>query len=164
MTATRPNPGLLPSTTSSNASANSNQSAQTASPVQFPSLEGGTLRLNDFRGRVVLLNFWATWSAPSVSEVPVLDELQKALGPRGLVVIGISYDDTAEAVRQFQTEVPQNYQIGLGGREATGEFIASYLPMTYLIDRRGRARNRISGLQSRAALEAAIEPLLNEKP
>ena len=138
--------------------------SQLAPDAQFSSLDGGMLRLKDFQGRVVLLNFWTTWAAPSRKEIPVLNQLQKDLGPRGLSVIGISYDDTADAVRQFQKEVPQDYQIGLGGKQVAAQLQSLAFPTTYLIDRRGRIRKKMVGGQTRAAFEAAIEPLLSEAP
>jgi len=175
MNGTRPNESLMPTTSrpnsgSSNRSANtntggnSNSGFEAAPDVQFARLDGGTLRLKDFQGRVVLLNFWTTWADPSRKEIPVLNELQKEFGPRGLTVIGISYDDAAEAVKQFQKEIPQDYQIGLGGKEAGTQLLSTAFPTTYLIDRRGRIRKKMVGGQTRAALEAGIEPLLNEGP
>ena len=151
-----------PLLTSSNSSANAN--FEPAPDAQFARLDGGTLRLKDFQGRVVLLNFWTTWATPYRDEVPVLNELQKDLGPRGLSVIGISYDDTADAVRKFQNEVPQNYQIGLDGKQVGTVLQSGAFPTAYLIDRHGRIRKRMIGGQTRIAFEAAIEPLLNEAP
>jgi serine/threonine protein kinase/peroxiredoxin len=159
---TSANTSNRPPLTSSNSSANAN--FPSAPDVQFARLDGGTLRLKDFQGRVVLLNFWTTWATPYRQEIPVLNELQKDLGPRGLSVIGISYDDTADSVRQFQKETPQDYQIGLGGKQVGIALQSGAFPTAYLIDRRGRIRKRILGGQTRAAFEAAIEPLLNEAP
>jgi serine/threonine protein kinase/peroxiredoxin len=166
LTSSAPKPNLANSnkTSNSNSSGNGNNSFGPALDVQFATLEGGTLRLKDFEGRVVLLNFWTTWATPYRKEVPVLNELQNDLGSRGLSVIGISYDDTADAVRQFQKEIPQEYQIGLGGKQVRTELQSTVFPTAYLIDRRGRIRKRIVGGQTRAAFEAAIEPLLSEAP
>lgn len=90
-----------------------------APDVQFSRMDGGTLRLSELRGRVVLLNFWATWCGPCRNEIPTLSAMEKDLGPSGLSVIGVSYDDTADLVRRFQTDIPQSYQIVLGGREVS---------------------------------------------
>src|SRR5690349_8477997 len=90
----------------------------TAAPdVQFIKLDGSPLRLNELKGRVVLLNFWATWCVPCRNEIPSLSAMQKDLESRGLSVIGVSYDDTAELVQEFQKDIPQSYQVVLGGRE-----------------------------------------------
>jgi cytochrome c-type biogenesis protein len=141
--------------------------ANTASPapnVQFPKLEGGTLRLADLRGRVVLLNFWATWCIPCRSEIPALSELQKDLEAKGLSVVGVSYDDTPDLIREFQQDIKQDYPIVLGGKDVGAQLPASPLPTTYIIDREGRIREKFIGEKSRAAFEAIIKPLLDESP
>ena len=122
------------------------------------------MRLKDLHGRVVLLNFWATWCIPCRSEIPSLSAMQKDLDSRGLSVIGVSYDDTADLVRKFQKDLPQSYQIVLGGREVGSQLPASPLPTTYIIDRQGRIRDKMIGERTRAVFEAAIKPLLDEGP
>jgi len=133
-----------------------------APDVQFTKLDGSPFKLNDLRGRVVLLNFWATWCVPCRNEIPSLSAMQKDLDARGLSIIGVSYDDTADLVQQFQKDIPQSYQIVLGGREVGSELPASPLPTTYIIDRQGRIRDKMIGERSRAAFEAVIKPLLDE--
>src|SRR6266542_151255 len=140
------------------------QSFPSAPDVGFTRLDGGTLRLTELRGRVVVLNFWATWCIPCRSEIPSLSAMQKDFESRGLSVIGVSYDDTADLVQRFQKEIPQNYQIVLGGREVGAQLPASPLPTTYIIDREGRIRNKMIGERTRAAFESAIKPLLDEAP
>jgi len=140
-------------------------SATVAAPdVAFTKLDGGTLRLKDLRGRVVLLNFWATWCGPCRNEIPFLSSMQKDLESRGLTIVGVSYDDTADLVRQFQKDLPQSYQVVLGGREVGAELPASPLPTTYIIDREGRIRDKMIGERSRAQFESVIKPLLDEAP
>jgi len=141
-----------------------NQNFSSAPDVQFTRLDGSLMRLRDLKGRVVLLNFWATWCIPCRSEIPSLSAMQKDLEPRGLSVIGVSYDDTASLIQQFQKEIPQNYQIVLGGREVGSQLPASPLPTTYIIDRQGRIREKMIGERTRAAFESAIRPLLDEGP
>jgi cytochrome c-type biogenesis protein len=138
--------------------------AQPAPDVQFPKLDGGTLKLADLRGRVVLLNFWATWCIPCRSEIPSLSGMQKDLESRGLSVVGVSYDDTADLVREFQKDIKQDYAIVLGGKDVGAQLPASPLPTTYIIDREGRIREKFIGEKSRAAFEAIIKPLLDEAP
>jgi cytochrome c-type biogenesis protein len=138
--------------------------APPAPDVQFAKLDGGTLKLADLRGRVVLLNFWATWCIPCRSEIPALSSMQKDLEARGLSVVGVSYDDTADLVREFQKDIKQDYSIVLGGKEVGAQLPASPLPTTYIIDRAGRIREKFIGEKSRAAFEAAIKPLLDEAP
>jgi len=138
------------------------QTFQAAPDVQFTKLDGSAMRLKDLKGRVVVLNFWATWCIPCRSEIPSLSAMQKDLEPRGLSVIGVSYDDTADLVQQFQKDIPQSYQIVLGGREVGAQLPASPLPTTYIIDRAGRIREKIIGETTRAAFESIIKPLLEE--
>ena len=140
------------------------QNSQQAPDVQFTKLDGSALRLKDLHGRVVLLNFWATWCIPCRSEIPLLSAMQKDLGERGLSVIGVSYDDTADLVKQFQKDIPQSYQVVLGGREVGSQLPASPLPTTYIIDREGRIREKMIGERTREAFESSIKPLLDEAP
>jgi cytochrome c-type biogenesis protein len=135
-----------------------------APDVQFSKLEGGTLRLADLRGRVVLLNFWATWCIPCRSEIPALSGLQKDLEAQGLSVVGVSYDDTPDLIREFQQDIKQEYAIVLGGKDVGAQLPASPLPTTYIIDREGRIREKFIGEKSRATFEAVIKQLLDESP
>ncbi len=142
--------------------ADTKQAYAAAPDVQFTKLDGSSFRLNELKGRVVLLNFWATWCVPCRNEIPSLSAMQKDLESRGLSVIGVSYDDTADLVQQFQKDIPQSYQIVLGGREVGSELPASPLPTTYIIDRQGRIRDKMIGERTRDAFEAVIKPLLDE--
>lgn len=138
------------------------QSYTAAPDVQFTKLDGSPFRLKELRGRVVLLNFWATWCIPCRSEIPSLSAMQKDLEAKGLSIIGVSYDDTADLIQQFQKDIPQSYQIVLGGREVGSELPASPLPTSYIIDRQGRIRDKLIGERSREAFESVIKPLLDE--
>ncbi|HEY6121446.1 MAG TPA: redoxin domain-containing protein, partial [Pyrinomonadaceae bacterium] len=148
----------------STAAAKISSTAQPAPDVQFTKLDGGSLKLADLRGRVVLLNFWATWCIPCRSEIPALSAMQKDLEARGLSVVGVSYDDTADLVREFQKDIKQEYAIVLGGKDVGSQLPASPLPTSYIIDREGRIREKFIGEKSRQAFEAVIKPLLDEGP
>ena len=95
----------------------------------------GSLRLADYRGRYVLLNFWASWCVPCVQEMPSLERLYRTLGPRRLVVIGLSQDDTGA-----RNAVPLIHTLGLSFPIAldSGRYGVSVLPSTFLIDPQGR--------------------------
>ena len=99
---------------------------------------------------------------PCRDEIPSLSAMQKDLDARGLSIIGVSYDDTADLVQEFQKDIPQSYQIVLGGREVGSELPASPLPTTYIIDRQGRLRDKMIGERTREAFESVIKPLLDE--
>lgn len=143
---------------------NENRTYAMAPDVQFTKLDGGAFKLTELRGRVVLLNFWATWCIPCRSEIPSLSGMQKDFESRGLSVVGVSYDDTADLIQEFQKDIPQGYQIVLGGREVGSQLPASPLPTTYIIDRQGRVRDKMIGERTREAFEASIKPLLDENP
>lgn len=136
--------------------------AQPAPDVQFAKLDGGNLKLSDLRGRVVVLNFWATWCIPCRSEIPALSAMEKSLGGEGLTVVGVSYDDTADLIQEFQKDLKQDYTVVLGGKDVGSQLPASPLPTTYIIDREGRIREKFIGERTQAAFEAVIKPLLTE--
>lgn len=131
--------------------------------IQLKTLEGGSFQLSELRGRVVVLNFWATWCIPCRTEIPELNAMQRDLEPRGLTIIGASWDDTSDDVLAFQKEIKQDYRILLGGQAVQEQFggIPS-LPTTYIIDREGRIREKIIGARDREGFEAAIKPVLDE--
>jgi thiol-disulfide isomerase/thioredoxin len=124
-------------------------------------LSGEPFQLSELRGRVVLVNFWATWCVPCLSEIPDLSAIQRDLGSQGLRVVGISWDDSAEGVREFQSDIKQDYLVVLGGEDVQARFggVPS-LPTTLVIDREGRIRQKIIGARDRAGLEAAVKPFL----
>ncbi len=135
-----------------------------APQVELSSLNGQRLKLSSFHGRVVLLNFWATWCEPCRAEIPELNVLQHDLEASGLTVVGVSWDDSAEGVKEFQKEIPQDYSVLLGGEEIQDKFAGiRSLPTTYIIDREGRVRQRIIGARDRTQFEAALKPFVNEK-
>ncbi|MFN2513845.1 MAG: TlpA family protein disulfide reductase [Pyrinomonadaceae bacterium] len=132
-----------------------------APDIEWQTLAGEPLRLSSLRGRVVLLNFWATWCVPCRAEIPDLSAMQRELEGRGVSVVGVSWDDTADGIREFQSEIRQDYTVLLGGEEAQSKLggIPS-LPTTLIIDREGRIRQKIIGARDRAVFEAAVKPLL----
>jgi len=144
-----------------------NSKFQPVPDVQLQTLEGQPFRLTDLRGRVVLLNFWATWCIPCRAEIPEFNAMQRELKSRGFEVVGISTSpgDTVEAIREFQKDLKQEYTV-LRGPEEIGEKFGNGpgLPVTYLIDRDGRIRERIPGARDREGWEAAVKPLLDETP
>jgi cytochrome c-type biogenesis protein len=151
--------------TSSQPAAADNASFEPAPEVELKTLDGAAYRLADARGRVVLLNFWATWCVPCRSEIPTLNAMNSELGPRGLTVVGVTTDDTPELVREFQKDiVKQDYTVVFGERAAATKFAVGVLPTTFIIDREGRIRHQIIGEKSRAEFEAKVKPLLDEAP
>ena len=134
-----------------------------APDVEFQTLAGKSFRLNELKGQVVLLNFWATYCIPCREEIPALNSLQHDLAAKGLKVVGASLDDSVEGVNTYQKEVAKfEYEVLIGGSDAKVKFEQSVLPTTYLIDREGRIRQKIIGARDRATWEAVVKPLLDE--
>jgi len=117
-----------------------------APDFQLSDLDGRTLQLSDYRGKVVVLNFWATWCAPCVQEMPSLNRLVETLGPRGVAVLAVSVDDDEQALRQF---VAKNQLKMAVLRDPNGKVSASYqtfqYPETYILDRQGRLVQKVIG-------------------
>jgi len=107
---------------------------------------GRTVTARDFGGKLLILNFWATWCPPCVQEVPSLNNLQKALGSKGLVVLGVSEDKDPQAYRQFLDRFHVTY---LTARDPEVKIKPKYgtvqIPESYLIDTNGRVVEKIVG-------------------
>ena len=135
---------------------------QPAPDFALTSLEGKTVKLSDFRGKAILLNFWATWCEPCKVEMPWFVELQKKYGPQGLQVLGIAMDDSGtKEIGDFAKKMNVNYPIVLG-KESVGDQYGGipYLPSTFYIDRDGKVVDRIFGLVSRSEIESDIQKAL----
>src|SRR5579862_2558785 len=111
-----------------------------APDFSLQSLDGKTTHLSDFRGKAVLLNFWATWCGPCKIEMPWLVDMQKKYGPQGLQIVGVAMDDTDDKeIGEFAHKMGVNY-IVLKGSEKVGDLYGGVdrLPLTYYLDRSGK--------------------------
>ncbi len=119
------------------------------------------LALASFRGKVVLLNFWATWCAPCQLEMPRFVAWQNQYGPRGLQVIGISMDDDPAPVRALCAKLKLNFPVAMGDEKIGGLYGGILgLPVTYLIDAKGAIRAEYRGQVDLNAIEAQMKMLL----
>ena len=142
---------------------NPNASYAAAPDTEMRTLEGQPFRISALRGRVVLVNFWATWCLPCRAEIPDFNAMQKEYEARGFAVVGISSHDTPEMIRDFQTVVRQEYQLLTSGDDAPQEFqTGPGRPATFILDREGRIRERFIGERDRATFDAVVKPLLDE--
>jgi cytochrome c biogenesis protein CcmG, thiol:disulfide interchange protein DsbE len=119
-------------------------------PAQdFPlTLAGKSERLSDLKGKVVVLNFWATWCPPCVDETPSLNRLQKYIDSRGGMVLGVSIDEDAAAYQKFlkdQSVVFPTYRDG--SKKSAADYGTSIYPETYIIDRHGKIARKFVGEQ-----------------
>lgn len=124
--------------------------------------DGKATKLVSFRGKAVLLNFWATWCGPCKIEMPWLVDLQKKYGDQGLQIVGVAMDDTSDKeIADFAHKMGVNYVV-LKGTEKVGDLYGGVdrLPLTYFVDRSGKVVDEIVGLRGSADIEDAIKKTL----
>jgi peroxiredoxin len=136
--------------------------ADRAPDFTLPALSGKPVHLSDYQGRVVLLDFWATWCGPCRMEIPHFKQLTEKYGGRGFVVLGVSLDDTgAEVVRPFVADHEIAYPVVIGDQYTANRYGGvSALPTTFLIDRQGRVVKKYVGYRDLETFEEDIKPLL----
>jgi cytochrome c biogenesis protein CcmG/thiol:disulfide interchange protein DsbE len=125
--------------------------------------DGKSVKLSDYKGKVVLLNFWATWCGPCRLEIPWFVELQEKYRDQGFHVIGISVDDPPEALPPFAKQFKVNYPLVVGVdredvQKAYGPIFG--VPMTFMIGRNGRICMKHVGPASKEQFESEIKSLL----
>ncbi len=138
--------------------------AALAPEFSLTGVNGERVSLSDYRGKVVLIDYWATWCAPCKIEIPKLVELQKKYAKDGLQVIGISMDDGPEPVRGFVREFAINYPVAMGDvkvAEAYGGILG--LPVAFLIDRKGHIYRKLVGDAEMQSVEADVQSLLQSR-
>jgi len=142
------------------------QSLEKVPTLSFDDIRGRHVQLADYKGKVVLLNFWATWCAPCREEIPDLINLQRLHRGQGLQIIGITYPpENLIEVRRFARKLRMNYPVGMGTKETKTLFSSSEtLPMTVVIDREGAVRDVIEGIMYPDEFEQKVNPLLSSQP
>jgi thiol-disulfide isomerase/thioredoxin len=136
-----------------------------APKFELTDLSGQKLSLEDYKGKVVLLDFWATWCGPCRIEIPEFVELQKRYRDQGLQVIGISMDDGPEPVREFYKQFNMNYPVAMGDPKLAELYGGIFgLPTTMLIGRDGRIYAKHIGATDISVFEKEIRELLLAKP
>jgi len=134
-------------------------------------LDGKNISLSDYKGKVVLVNFWATWCEPCRVEIPWLIEMQQKYGPKGFVLLGIALDEEGKNVvapfvskERFDVngqKLPMSYQILIGNDDAADKFGGLFgYPTSILISRDGKQIKRVTGFRSEDEMNKAIESQL----
>jgi len=134
-------------------------------------LDGKNISLSDYKGKVVLVNFWATWCEPCRVEIPWLIEMQQKYGPKGFVLLGIALDEEGKNVvapfvskERFDVsgqKLPMSYQILIGNDDAADKFGGLFgYPTSILISRDGKQIKRVTGMISEYEMNKAIESQL----
>lgn len=142
--------------------ANHIESPKPAPGWELQDLDGKTVHASDFKGKVVVLDFWATWCPPCRAEIPGFVELQKKYQAQGVAVIGVSVDQaSADTVKAFAEKLGINYPVVL----TDAKIEAAYggvdgLPTTFVIDRSGRIVKQYLGFTEKSEIESEIQPLL----
>jgi thiol-disulfide isomerase/thioredoxin len=131
------------------------------SPVwELKDPDGKLVKSSDFDGKVVILDFWATWCPPCKAEIPGFIELQKKYGEKGLVVVGVSLDEQGPSVvKQFMNQFGMNYPVVMGNIKTMEDFGGKAIPTTFVIDRSGKVVAKHVGFASKQTFEKEIEPL-----
>ena len=132
--------------------------------LTLPDLEGRPTALNSWPGRVLVVNFWATWCAPCLEEMPLLAATQQTFAGRGLQTVGIALDQV-DKIRDFAAKVPVSYPLLVAGGEAIALMQklgnpTGGLPFTVILDRTGGLAHRKLGAFKGAELAGAVQPLL----
>lgn len=139
------------------------QAEQRAAAFSLKDFQGRSVKLAAYKGKVVLLDFWATWCVPCQTEIPRFMEWQRKYGPKGFQVIGVSMDDDEKAARKFVRRLKVNYPVAMG----TAALAESYggvlgLPANFIIDREGRIVAKYVGETDLKAIEVEIQKQLGE--
>ncbi len=132
----------------------------------YPDATGNRTDLSSYRGKLLIINFWATWCAPCVEEMPELSEIQKETTARGVQVLGLAVD-SADKVLEFSHKVPVLYPllvVGSAGIDLSREFgnESGALPYTVIVDRHGAIVDQTLGRFKRARLMRVIDRVLEE--
>src|SRR5271170_535323 len=142
-----------------------------APDLTLKDLDGKDVSLSEYKGKVVLVNFWATWCEPCRVEIPWLIEMQKKYGPRGFVLLGIALDEEGKSVvapfvakERFDVDVqklPMDYKVLIGNDDAADKFGGLFgYPTSVLISRDGKQIKRVTGIISEDEMNKAIESQL----
>ncbi|TSA15456.1 TlpA family protein disulfide reductase [bacterium] len=123
-------------------------------------VNGHQVSLSDFKGKVVILDFWATWCPPCKREIPDFIKLQSEYGSKGVQIVGIALDQP-EKVKAFERDNAMNYPVLMGNDEVSAHYGGvESIPTTFIIDKAGRIVTKYEGFRSKETFESQIKKLL----
>jgi thiol-disulfide isomerase/thioredoxin len=127
-------------------------------------LEGAPITLSQYRGKVVLIDFWATWCPPCRRSIPILKSLYETYKDRNFIILGISLDESLEELQKFVKENEINYPVLIGTQEVAGQFKISAVPTIIILDKHGKIQYREVGFgtESLQLIENKINELLSQ--
>ncbi len=139
---------------------------QQAPEIELKDLSGKSVKLSSFRGKVVLVDFWASWCGPCRESLPVLERLAKTYQDKGLVVLGVNIDDSADAAQAFLKKNNLNVSFPVVNdkdKKVAARYAPPTMPSSYIVDRQGRVHRVHAGFRAAdaAKLEAELKTLLN---
>jgi cytochrome c biogenesis protein CcmG, thiol:disulfide interchange protein DsbE len=144
-------------------SAQAVEKGQTAPEIALKDLSGKAIKLSSLKGKVVLVDFWASWCGPCRESMPFLEKLSKSYRDQGLVVLGVNIDNDADAARKFLKELPVTFAVLTDAEKSAAKAYAPpTMPSSYLIDRQGKVHVVHAGFRrsDAAKLEAEVKNLL----
>ena len=133
-----------------------------APDFRLPAVDGSMVSMSDYSGKVVLVDFWATWCPPCNDMIPILSKLHKRYSDKGLVILGVSLDqDGLGALGTFVHENMIPYKVVMGDNRISRSFGGvSTIPTLYMVDRNGRLVRKLTGFHSYAQLEEQVKAYL----
>lgn len=151
--------------TSTHAAGKASKDRKPAPEFTLRDANGTSVKLSDYRGKVVLLNFWATWCGPCTLEIPWFIDFEQEFKSRGFEVVGVSMDDEGwAAVKPYVAEHKMNYRVLLGDDSVSQLYGGvEALPTTFIIDRDGRIASVHVGLAGKDEYLSEIQSLLGER-
>jgi thiol-disulfide isomerase/thioredoxin len=138
-----------------------NERSAAASDFTLQDLNGKTVKLSDFKGKPVLIDFWATWCPPCRASIPGIEKLHKTYSGRGLVVLGVSLDQGGwDSVKSFATEAGITYTVLKGTDDIASQYQVRTIPMLVIMDKEGKIVKRYLGVGEDDELEKDVKSVL----